>query len=160
MNIKDFLNKQELLKLAIPFIAGIVLTIVLYPSASIASKAYEKAKTEFTQQISIIKNHYETEVYKMQKNYEEQTSVVNRENAQKESQLKEKIASLNSEIVQLSKKTHTEIVKITRPDGTVEEHIITDTSEDSISQRIAEMETESEQKNKEETLPLIVLKSV
>ena len=81
---------------------------------------------------------------------EEEVKVLIAESTKTESDLKQKIVSLNTEISTNAKKQHTEVVKITRPDGTIEEHTITDTSEESMNQRIVDMKKETEQQVKTE----------
>ena len=137
-------------KQIIPFALGVGLTVLLYPTANIETKAYERSKAEYTKELKSITDQHEVETFKMQKNYEEEKSVMVAEHTKTESDLKQKIVSLNTEISTNAKKQHTEVVKITRPDGTIEEHTITDTSEESMNQSIVDMKKETEQQVKTE----------
>jgi hypothetical protein len=137
-------------KQIIPFALGVGMTILLYPSANIETKAYERSKAEYTKELKSITDKHEIETFKVQKNYEEEIKILTAEHSKTESDLKQKIVSLNTEISTNTKKQRTEVVKITRPDGTIEEHTITDTSEDSMNQRIVDMKKETEQQVKTE----------
>jgi hypothetical protein len=148
MNIKDIIKNNW--KQIIPFALGVGLTILLYPTANIETKAYERSKAEYTKELQTINERHELEFFKMQKTYEEEIKVLTAEHTKTESDLKQKIVSLNTEISTNAKKQHTEVVKITRPDGTIEEHTITDTSEESMNQRIIDMKKETEQQIKTE----------
>jgi hypothetical protein len=137
-------------KQIIPFALGVGLTVLLYPTANIETKAYERSKAEYTKELQSVTDKHEIETFKMQQNYEEEVKVLIAESTKTESDLKQKIVSLNTEISTNAKKQHTEVVKITRPDGTIEEHTITDTSEESMNQRIVDMKKETEQQVKTE----------
>ncbi len=148
MNIKTII--QENYKILIAFAVGAGLAILLYPTANIETKAYERSKSEYTKQLKEVTEKFEVENYKIQKNYQEEINVMKAEHSKIESDLKQKISSLNTEISTTKKQQHIEVIKITRPDGTIEERTVTNTSEDSINQRIIDMKKETEQHVKSE----------
>lgn len=142
---------KQWFKLVTVFVAGCLVTTLLYPSVSKESDTEEKIRSEVTTEYQQKLTDSEKEKDDLKQHYETQISSMSSESSQKEEELTQKITSLTTENSSLSKQTYTETVEIRKPDGTVELHKVSTTQLETLNQKVAEVQQQSDQKSKEQT---------
>lgn len=141
---------KPLFRYAVVFIGGCLVTTIVYPSVSKEKTVEESIRTEVTQEYEKKLSEKEKEKSDLQAHYETQISQIQTQSSQKESELTQKITSLTTEVSSLSKQTFTETVEIHKPDGTVEKHRVTTSLLQTMNEKVAQVQQETEQKYKEQ----------
>lgn len=144
MNIAILNNRYA--RYAIAFAAGIVLTILLYPSdsKSIAEKdrLLEETRTLLVSRLqeseSILRSERES--------HQREIQTVRQESSKREHELTTKISSLMTENSSLKQKTKMVTIEKVYPDGTMERKTISTSELESQTQIIAQIQRDAEEK--------------
>lgn len=142
-------NKKDSIKNAIFFIAGVITTVVVYPTVSKHTEEIENLKRQYEVQLVEQSASAQQELMLMTDEYEAEIDKIKKESATKQEQMSSKINSLIQENSSLKRKTKTTTIEKVSPDGTVERRTVSEETLETITQRVAEVEQQAEKKLRE-----------